>query len=221
MLRLLVFVNEDHELFDPHTVSYILWHAVRRHKGDAYNYEHIDAILYLTQRHAAVRGSKLTYPVITIEGLGCYDDPWKSDFLNFVVQRWVAWNGYDSEEFAGIEEFTTIDHIPDQAPRYERWHTEYLRSPYLRSLSKEELHNRFDEVAMLNALLMLKNSPVRFSQEQGTAFVRQFGDLMVEMGERAIPITEFQHSAEREESALSRLGMPTYVATFLANLKRG
>lgn len=32
LVRMLVLVNEDHESYDPHMVSYVLWHAVRRMK---------------------------------------------------------------------------------------------------------------------------------------------------------------------------------------------
>jgi hypothetical protein len=220
MMRLLVLVNEDHEIYDPHTVAYILWHAVRREEGDRALYEHVDGVLFLTQRHATVRNNKLTYPVVTIEGMGCHDDPWKGDVLDLVAKRWGARNGDDVHELESVEEFTTIDHIPEKAPRYERWRTEYKRKPYLRGLTKEQLRDRFDEVATMSALSMLKNSPVKLTQEQDIGLIRQFGDFMQEMGDRGIPITEFQHTEEREAAACRRLGLPEHVIAWLANVPR-
>ncbi|MBX3562612.1 MAG: hypothetical protein KF780_12475 [Sphingomonas sp.] len=220
MVRLLLLVNEDHEIYDPHTVSYILWHAVRRRDGDRALYEHVDGIMFLTQRHATVRSGKLTYPIVTIEGMGCHDHPWKGDVLDLVARRWATRNGYDEVESGSVEEFTTIDHIPEVAPRHERWRTEYKRRPYLSRLSKEELRDRFDEVAVLSALSMLKNSPLRLTQEQGLSVIRQFGDFMQELGDRGIPITEFQQTDEREAAAARRLGLPKNVIDWLASMKR-
>ena len=220
MVRLVLLVNEDHEIYDPHTVSYILWHAVRRSNGDRALYEHVDGIMFLTQRHATVRTKKLIYPIVTVEGEGCYDDPWKANVIDLVARRWAARNGYDDAEIGSVEEFSTIDHIPEKAPRYERWRTEYKRNPYLSGLTKEQLRDRFDEVAVMSALSMLKNSPVRLTHDQGLSVIRQFGDFMQELGDRGIPITEFQHTDTRETAAARRLGLPEHVIRWLANVKR-
>lgn len=193
MVKLIIFINEDHEIFDPHTVAYILWHAIRRMNGDEYIYKHVDCILYITQRHAKVLDDKVAYPILTIEGAACWDDPWKADVVNLVAQRWSAWNGCERFEQGSIEEFVTIDHIPETAPLYERWRTEYKRNPYLRNLSKDDLIDRFIEIATLNSLDFLKNSPVKFDQSQILSLIRQFGDLTQEFGDRAIPITEVNH----------------------------
>lgn len=220
MVKLLVLVNEDHEIYDPHTVSYILWHAVRREKDDRPLYEHVDAIFYLTQRHATVRNDKLAYPIMTVEGEGCYHNPWKGDVIARVAERWAGRNGYEAMGFDSVEEFTTIDHIPDQAPRHERWRTEYKRAPYLSGLTKEQLRDRFDEVNVLSMLSFLKNPPIKLDVEQSTNVIRQFGDLTLEMGNRGIPITEFRHERARELAAARRLGMPDIVFDWLAKIER-
>jgi hypothetical protein len=75
-------------------------------------------------------------------------------------------------------------------------------------------------MAALSALSMLKNSPVKFTPEQTMGLIRCFGEFMVELGERGIPITEFQHTDEREAAAVLRLGMPEHVKTFLASVKQ-
>ncbi|HEX8574560.1 MAG TPA: hypothetical protein VF759_17600 [Allosphingosinicella sp.] len=220
MVRLLVLVNEDHEIYDPHTVSYILWHAVRRTDGDGPLYGHVDGILYLTQRHATVKNNKLTYPIVTIEGPGCYDHPWKGDVLDLVAHRWGSENGYDQEPIGSVDEFVTIDHIPEIAPRSERWRTEYSRNPYLRSLTREQLRDRFDETALLCAIGGLKDPPVKIPQDQWMAAIRRFGDFMQELGDRGIPITDFPWEEDRERVAGGRLALPQILMDWLASIER-
>lgn len=220
MVRLLLLVNEDHEIYDPHTVSYILWHAVRRTESEHPLYEHVDGILFLTQRHATIRNDKLTYPIVTIEGAGCYDAPWKGDVLQFVADLWGNANGYVPEHFESVEDFVTIDHIPESAPKYERWRTEYKRQPYLKGLTKNQLRERFDEVTLMSTLCFLKNPPIKLSEDQSEAAIRAFGDFMQEMGNRGVPITDFPHDNERQHAAGVRLGMSNHVLDWLANITK-
>jgi hypothetical protein len=218
MVRLLLLVNEDHEIYDPHTVSYILWHAVRRTEAEHPLYKHVDGILFLTQRHATIRNDKLTYPIVTIEGAGCYDAPWKADVLQFLANRWGNINGCDPELFESVEDFVTIDHIPESAPRQERWRTEYKREPYLKNLTKNQIRDRFDEVTLMSTFCFLKNSPIQLSQDQSQAAIRQFGDFMQEMGDRGIPISDFPHDDARQRAAGVRLGVPNHVLDWLASI---
>lgn len=220
MVRLLLLVNEDHEVYDPHTVAYILWHAVRRIVEGRPLYEHVDGILFLTQRHGTVRNGKLTFPVVTVEGPALHDAPWKGDVLQLAAERWARKNGYSMEAMESVEEFVTIDHIPETAPRSERWRTEYKRQPYLRVLSDEQLRDAFDENTVMSLLCFLKNPPVQLTAEQKSAVMQRFGDFMQEMGERGVPITKFQHEEERERAAAMRLGLPPHVIEWLASIKR-
>ena len=115
LVRVLILVNEDKEVYDPHTVGYVLWHAVRHFEAGRPRYANVDGILYLTERHASVRGDKLTFPVVMIEGPSVEDSPWKSSVLEFIADRWGA-SSYDENCLGdGVENFTAIDHIPDVA----------------------------------------------------------------------------------------------------------
>lgn len=220
MVRLLLLVNEDHEVYDPHTVSYILWHAVRRKDGDRVLYEHIDGIIFLTQRHATVKKNKLTYPIVTVEGRECYDHPWKRDVFNLVVRRWAEGRGYESMESGSLEEFSTIDHIPEQASRSDRWRTDYKRNPHLRSLTKEQLRASFDEVALLSALFFLKDAPIEVTMDDRMVVIQRFSDFMEEMGERGIPITDFPQDETRERDAAQRLGLQQHVIDWFLSFTR-
>ena len=220
VVRVLILINEDQEIYDPHTVSYVLWHAVRRKENGKPLYENVDAIIYFTERHATVLGDKLAFPLVSIEGAGMYDAPWKADVIQLVMDRWTAHNYGTSYSFDNVREFSTIDHIPETAPRYERWRTDYLRGPYLRSLSREELRDRFDEVTLLGTLPMLVGTPLKLPQEAVQLAMQCFGDMMMELGERAIPITQFPHSAERAINAAKRLNLEPHVIAWVEEFER-
>ena len=220
LVRVLILINEDQEIYDPHTVSYVLWHAVRREQDGKPQYEHIDAIIYLTERHATVRDGKVAFPVLSVEAAGVYDAPWKAGVVQLLMDRWSADNYGTISPFNDVSEFTTIDHIPEQAPRSERWRTDYMRQPYLRGMSRDELRERFDEVTLLTTLPMLKETPLKLPPEGGQMAIQCFQDMMLELGERAIPITEFPHTAERAISAAKRLNLQPHVIAWVEAFER-
>ena len=220
VVRVLFLINEDQEAYDPHTVSYVLWHAVRREENGRPLYENVDAIVYFTERHATTRGDKVAFPFLAVEGVGLHESPWKAGIIQLIMDRWSAYTYGATCAFDDVREFTTIDHIPDSAPRYERWRTEYLRGPYLRSLSREELRDRFDEVALLATLPMLVGTPLKLPTEGVQLAMQCFGDMMLELGERAIPITEFPHTAERAIEAAKRLNLEPDVIAWVEEFER-
>jgi len=220
-VRALVLVNEDHEAFDPHTVSFILWHAVRRMKDDRLLYEHIDLIFYFTERHAQIVDGRVAFPTLIVEGKPIGDAPWKSEFGSLVVERWARWSGVPlHRDEATVSDFSTIEHVPESMKRYEAWNLEYRRRPHLSGLTKEQLRDRFDEVNVMVMLWGVYGSPVKVAPETRTQSVRMFGDLMQEMARRAIPVTHFTHEVERGQAAAKRLGLPEAVADWLAELDR-
>ncbi len=220
LVRVLILVNEDQEIYDPHTVSYVLWHAVRREQDGKPLYEHVDAIIYFTERHATVREGKVAFPLLSVEAAGIYDAPWKAGVVQLVMDRWSAHNYGTISPFNDVSEFTTIDHIPEQAPRSERWRTDYKRQPYLRESSRDELYERFDEVTLLATLPMLKGTPLKLPPEGVQMAIQCFQDMMLEMGERAIPITEFPHTAERAIRAAKRLNLQPHVVAWVEAFER-
>lgn len=221
LVKLLVLVNEDHEAYDPHTVAHILWHAVRREEVNGQpRFGHVDAIIYFTERHATVIQNLLTFPVTMVEGAGTYDAAWKSEVIDFIQRRWITFSGYPELSVQPeVANFTTIDHIPDQAPRHERWRTDYRRNPYLKALAKAKLRDVFDEIMLLSTLSFLKNPPIKIQQPQTTEVMERFTHMMVELADRAIPATEFTHSPNRDVAASRRLGLPTSVEAWIWELE--
>lgn len=217
LVKLLVLVNEDHEAYDPHTVAHILWHAVRREDSEGQpRFGHVDAIIFFTERHATVVQNLLTFPVTTVEGVGTYDAPWKSEVVEFIQQRWITFCGYPKlSTQPEPTDFTTIDHIPDQAPRHERWRTDYRRDPYLKALPNDQLRDVFDEIMLLSTLSFLKDPLIQLQQQQTAEVMERFTHMMLEMADRAIPATEFKNSPIRDVAASRRLGLPASVEAWI------
>jgi hypothetical protein len=160
----------------------------------------------------------LTFPVTVVEGAGTYDAPWKSSVIEF-QRRWIAFSGYPELSAAPeITAFSTINHIPDQAPRHERWRTEYRRNPYMKSLTKEQLRDIFDEIMLVSTLGFLKDPPVRIERDKTAEAMERFTHMMLEMADRAIPATGFPHSPARDVAASRRLGLPASVEEWIWKL---
>ena len=68
-VKALVLVNEDHETYDPHTVSFILWHAVRRVHHGRLLYEHIDLVFYFTEKNIIYLKGQLRHKRFSYLGL--------------------------------------------------------------------------------------------------------------------------------------------------------
>ncbi len=158
----------------------------------------------------------MTFPVTRVEGAGVYDAPWKSDVLEFIQHRWIQFCGYPELAVENPEtmQFETIDHIPDEAPRHERWRTDYRRKPYLKALTTEALRDEFDEILLINTISMLKAPPIVIPKEQTMVSLERFTHMMLELADRAIPITQFDHDPRRMIAAARRLGMPERVETW-------
>lgn len=222
LVKILMLVNEDHEAYDPHTVSYVLWHAVRRRDNDGSpRFAHVDAIIYFTERHATIVENLVTFPLTVVEGNGIYYAPWKSDVLDLIQRAWVRHCGYPdlSVEEPQASDFSTIDHIPEQAPRHERWRTDYRRNPYLQLLTNDQLRDRFDEIMLVNTLSFLKDPPVVVPKEQTTVSMERFTHMMVEMANRAIPITAFAYDPRRDIAAARRIGLPESVESWILKME--
>jgi len=83
----------------------------------------------------------------------------------------------------------------------------------------DELRDRFDEIMLINTLSFLKNPPVTIPRERIAASMERFTHMMVEMADRAIPITQFDHGPRRFIGAARRLGLPESVDAWVLELE--
>lgn len=220
-VRLIILVNEDHELYEPYLVAYVASRILVRKESDTFRYPFIDGFLFLTERHAQPIEGHLGFPVVLLGGAGIADAPWKIDVLKRVTDAWPAWNQKPCFTGAGdIQQFTTIADIPDTMSRDETWWLEYRRYPYMQGLTTEQLRDRFDNIVLQTHLFGIKGSPVKLSREQSTEVFRRSAHITIEMGVRGIPATQFPYSLDRMTAAAKRLNLPEAVFNWLVELDR-
>lgn len=217
-VRVVIYANEDHEAYDPDTMGFVLLRALGQKIEGRPRYEHIDFALYFTERHGLAVDGLTAFPILVVEGLGVRDDKWKIDVAQDIVKRWAEWSGRPLREADALASFTTIENVPEAMSRGELWALEYRRRPYLKALSREQLRDRFDEVALMGLLAGAKGAPLLLPEGALIDAGRLFGDLLAEMGNRAIPITEFRHDPERQVAACRRLKLPDKVISWLETI---
>ncbi len=81
LVRLVVVINEDHEVYDPAMFACLTQHELARLENGQPKYEDIDAVLYLSERHATHIGGMIAFPIISITGRSVDTAEWKADVL--------------------------------------------------------------------------------------------------------------------------------------------
>lgn len=220
-VRLVVVINEDHEVYDPAVVVFVIQKALARFDSNIPMYESVDAVLYLTERHATKDGNDVAHPIITVTGPAMEDSPWKGKVLDFVGWKWAQWTGAryiesdPADAAAVINSFATIEHIPDQLRRQDAWRLAYRRNPYMRSWNYEELRNHWDDVNVVGKLAFIKDSPVKPSAACIVKFFEQFTHLMEEIAHRGLPMPKFKAEPDRMMDAAKRIEVPPAGLTWL------
>ena len=214
-VRLVVLINEDHEIYDPAITVFVIQKALARFEGDVPMYESIDAVLYLTERHAMQNGNDVAHPIITVTGPAMEDSPWKGAVLDFIGWKWSQWTGaryivgYPADAAAFVNSFTAIEHIPGQLRRQEAWSLTYRRNPYMRFWSYDELRDHWDDVNVVGTLAFIKDSPVKPPQTDIEKFFEQLTHLMDEIAHRGLPMPMFKAEPDRMMAAARRNGVPS------------
>ncbi|TXH35611.1 MAG: hypothetical protein E6Q98_15055 [Rhodospirillaceae bacterium] len=201
----LVFVNEDHEIYDPQLVGRIIAHELRRMDAGNLLYPNIDLVFYFTERHVQIDGRQVLYPCVVVEGQRVNEAPWMASLSTCVLEKWSSWNGHPFIRDGTATDFTTIDAIPEMAPKHERWRTGYRRNPYLRTFDVSQLRDRFDEIMVVLNHAFIKGSPWKPPRELIERSFEAFTHLTLEMSERAIPASNFRLEVDRLAAAAERL----------------
>jgi hypothetical protein len=216
MVKAVVLANEDHEVYDPPMVAYTVQHLLRREENGAPLYPHIDAVIYLSERHATVMNGLIGFPMLLVEGPSIEASSWKRDITDLFLERWGRWNGIPTfQADPSAQKFEAIDHIPERMRRQELWELEYRRNPYMAQFTNDQVRARFDEVICITSLAFIKDAPLKPPREAIEWSMMSMSHLMLEMGRRAMPITECQHDPARLAAAARRLRLPPQAVSWL------
>lgn len=218
LVRLLFLLNEDHQEYDPSTITYVVQRELARRSEDgSYRNGGIDAVVYLSDRHGATAGSAIYLPALVIFGPTLEDQPWKIEVINLILARWAAWNGVPilPGGAVSLDDMVTAEHVPDTMKRRESWALDYRRRPYMRNWQDEDLRNLWDHVMLLSLLWGHVGSPMRVPQDGFMKCVERFTHLMQEVSTRGLPLRYFAHDPVRLGRAIDGLPYGPVVATWL------
>jgi hypothetical protein len=221
LVKLVLLVNEDHELYEPEMVQYTLLRALSKRENGELIYSNIDAVIYMSERHAMKIGDQIAFPILTVEGDGMIQNPWKELFIQRFLDGWSRWNRRPviHRDQARASGFETIDHIPDSMARSDLWRLEYRRKPYMANFTDEQIRDRFDESTMISCLATVQGSPMQITKEAMTENMRFFTHLLMEINRRAIPMHKMRYSLERGLAAAERLKLPPAAREFIRRLE--
>ena len=212
MLKVMVLANEDHAIYDPAMVAHLTRGFLLRREDGRLIYPHIDAVIFITERHATALDHQIAFPIVCVDGHSMTSAPWKTEVIEMFMTRWASWNGvplYHSD--LQTHNFRAVDHVPEQMKRHELWQLEYKRTPYMAGFTAEQLGERLAEIVCASALRFIKDSPLKPSDDALNWSMSSMSHVMLEMGWRGIPITQFMYDAERLAAAARRLHLPTDV----------
>lgn len=213
-VRVVVLINEDWEVYHPNLVSLIIQEALARQEEDDPKYKSIDAVLYMTERHGKPDGNNIAHPAVILPGPVMENCPWKNSVIDFLAQRWCHWEGARYIEVGPdgaediINEFTTIEHIPDQMRRQDAWRLAYRRNPYMRSWAYEKIRDHWDDVDVISLFASMKDSPIKLSEAGITKLHEQFAHLLDEIAHRGLPMERFDPECDRMMDAAKRMKIP-------------
>lgn len=219
LVRAMLLINEDHEIYTPEITAFILGKALRRRNNDGYVYSDVDCVIYISERHMMRVENQIALAIISVEGSSMLREYWKRLVINQFTQGWADWNRqslYDVE--VANAKFTVIESIPESAPRSERWQANYRRNPHLRFLTDDQLRDRFDEINLLAELSFMRGSPVSMPIEATTGNMENLTHIMEEMAHRGISVSAVQQTSERSLAAAHRLRMPTNILGWLKSI---
>lgn len=218
-VRVVFLINEDHEIYDPKNVAFIVQKLLLREEKGELLYPNIDAVIFQSERHVMAMGCQITFPIVCIEGAPIEQAVWKRDVLDLILQRWGVWAGRPMHYADDIStDFHTVEHIPEKMKRYEKWELDYRRNRYMKKLTKVELRDRFDEIMAVSTLKFVKGSPETPIDEAVTWSMSSMSHIMLEMGWRGVPVTDFPQEPRRLSLAARRLGFSEKAATWLKNV---
>ncbi len=208
IVRVVFLINEDHEIYDPKSVAFIVQKLLLREDKGSLLYPNIDAVMYKSERHVTALDQQMAFPIICIEGAPIESAEWKRDVLDLILRRWGVWNGRPLHHLNGFSnDFESVEHIPEKMKRYEKWELDYRRNPYMKEFTNEELRDRLDEITAISALKHVKGSPETPIDEAVMWSMSSMSHIMLEMGWRGTPITDFPLEPRRLALAAQRLGL--------------
>ena len=221
LVRLVILINEDHEVYSPEIVAHVVGHALKKYEERRLMLSHIDGVVYFTERHATIIHGQVAFPILHLQGPGVVTAPWKAQVISTALDRWEEFTQADLYDADDVRQFQAVEAIPDTMKRHEYWALCYRRRPYLRDRSNDQLRDLWDEVMLVSTLSLSQGSPVRYDHGSMLKAMEKQTHLQQEIAARGLPLGDFAFDRDRFVNAGLRLRLPDLVISWLRALHAG
>lgn len=218
LVRTVVLINEDHDVYSPEIVAHIVGHALQKREAGKLMLGDIDGILYFTERHATMINGQIAFPILHLQGPGVVAAPWKAEVISSAVDRWSEFTRSDLYDTGDVRQFEAIEAVPDTMKRHEYWALCYRRQPYLKGHTQEQLRDLWDEVMVVSVLNFATASPLRHDHDATMLAMEKQTHLQQEIGTRGLPLGAFAIDRDRFVAAGRRLNLPDEAIAWLETL---
>jgi hypothetical protein len=218
LVRVVILINEDHDVYSPEIVTRIVVHALRKHEAGKLMLGDIDGVLYFTERHATMINGQIAFPILHLQGPGVVSAPWKAEVISSALDRWSEFTQSVLNDADDVRQFETIEAVPDTMKRHEYWALGYRRQPYLEGYTQRQLRDLWDEVMVVSVLNFTTGSPLRHEHVATMRAMEKQTHLQQEMGARGLPLGAFAFDRDRFVAAGRRLNLPDHAIVWLATL---
>lgn len=144
-------LNQNVEILDPGILVWAASKVLMKKKDGQSRYPQVAFVFIVSETHKlAIRNKTEFLPMILLEGPMAQDFYAAKSFFNHLMFQWAKWNNlplvwpkekveFNNFSFATRGGKASGNSDKDKMTRQEYWEKSYEASPYLRSLSEEEL----------------------------------------------------------------------------------
>ena len=217
-LSLVTLINEDFPEYSPDAVTYIVNRVLHETREDGSpSCGEIDAVLYLTERHAIVHKGRAHYPLTIVHGADIEAKPVALELLRRVTVRWGdTLEPLDCDDLPPDHEgLVTIEQRPETMKRHELWAMEYRRKPYMKSWNDEDVLSFSDDLLIRNLLAFDRLAPVKFPQDHIMKMMEHSTHVLAEAARRGLTANRLSPTRDRLLSAIDRTTYPPRVKRWM------
>lgn len=196
---ILIILNDCVEVLTPDLMVYKIHQLLnKKDQLGKTRYSHVSIVWIISEVHTlkTEMGQELLPCIVVVnDNSSSYQEA--NNYVNWLQRKWAEFNKIPFVKSNSVEiplsKFSKRKKLnsPEMIPRSEMWQKQYLRSPYLRHLSKEELLKYFEKIYSETMPAFLRGSHEKPSQEKVHQLMERHTHLMEEINYRGIDFREF------------------------------
>jgi hypothetical protein len=222
-VNICVLLNAALTEFSPEIVLRSVHQKMRGADGSP-RYDHIDAVVYISEKHFQILpDGRLAFAIAIFEHLGVMNHPWKRELLEKLVESWSEYRtgGPSVHQRRHEAQFGSIEDIPSRMRQSDAWRLAYRRNPYLKGLTDRQLKVHFQRCIGQSSINFIRGDWEKLPLEQQTAASRGFSDAIEEINSRQLDMREFDpRLLSDDELREAHAGLPHELQEILSGRAR-